>query len=51
MLQVEDLPRLWNEKMEKYLGIVPPSDAEGVLQVRAFMQNEVFYTPTTESLL
>jgi len=27
-----ELPRLWNEAMERYLGIVPQSDAEGVLQ-------------------
>jgi carboxypeptidase Taq len=31
-LGVADLPRRWNEKMEEYLGIVPPSDADGVLQ-------------------
>ncbi|MCL6613916.1 MAG: carboxypeptidase M32 [Firmicutes bacterium] len=27
-----DLPGLWRERMEKYLGIVPKNDAEGVLQ-------------------
>ena len=30
--RVEDLPRLWNDKYEKYLGIRPQSDKEGVLQ-------------------
>ena len=30
--QVEDIPKLWNEKMDKYLGNVPPSDAQGCLQ-------------------
>ena len=29
---VRDLPRVWNEKMQEYLGIVPPNDADGVLQ-------------------
>jgi carboxypeptidase Taq len=29
---VDDLPRLWNEKVEEYLGIVPPNDTQGVLQ-------------------
>ncbi len=31
-LEVKDLPRIWNEKMEEYLGIVPPTDTLGVLQ-------------------
>ena len=29
---MEDLPRLWNEKMKAYLGVEPANDAEGVLQ-------------------
>ncbi|MDN7241071.1 carboxypeptidase M32 [Planococcus sp. N028] len=31
-VQVSDLPKLWNEKYEEYLGIRPANDAEGVLQ-------------------
>ena len=31
-LEVRDLPEVWNDKMEEYLGIVPPTDTEGVLQ-------------------
>ncbi|MDC3424746.1 carboxypeptidase M32 [Aquibacillus sp. 3ASR75-11] len=31
-IEVKDLPRLWNDKMEEYLGIRPSSDKEGVLQ-------------------
>ncbi|WP_146137238.1 carboxypeptidase M32 [Planomicrobium soli] len=31
-LQVEDLPALWNDKYEEYLGVRPANDAEGVLQ-------------------
>jgi len=31
-LQVADLPAAWNEKYQSYLGIKPPSDADGVLQ-------------------
>lgn len=31
-LQAKDLPRVWNEKYEQYLGITPPNNAEGVLQ-------------------
>jgi carboxypeptidase Taq len=29
---LKDLPALWNAKMKEYLGIVPPNDAQGVLQ-------------------
>ncbi|GAC1358105.1 MAG: carboxypeptidase M32 [Ktedonobacteraceae bacterium] len=29
---VESLPRMWNEKYQEYLGITPPSNADGVLQ-------------------
>jgi len=31
-LKVDELPAAWNEKYRHYLGITPPSDADGVLQ-------------------
>ncbi|MDQ0225165.1 carboxypeptidase M32 [Metabacillus niabensis] len=31
-ISVEELPVLWNEKYQEYLGITPPNDAQGVLQ-------------------
>ncbi|MGO4886443.1 carboxypeptidase M32 [Anaerobacillus sp. MEB173] len=31
-IAVKDLPTIWNDKMEEYLGIRPSNDAEGVLQ-------------------
>jgi len=31
-LQAKDLPKVWNEKYEQYLGVTPPNNAEGVLQ-------------------
>jgi len=31
-IEVKDLPKLWNDKMEEYLGIRPKTDQEGVLQ-------------------
>jgi carboxypeptidase Taq len=31
-LSVADLPEVWNSKMEEYLGLAPPNDADGVLQ-------------------
>ncbi|MEW9501857.1 carboxypeptidase M32 [Jeotgalibacillus marinus] len=30
--EVEDLPRIWNDKYEEYLGVRPENDGEGVLQ-------------------
>ncbi|WP_256439557.1 carboxypeptidase M32 [Sporosarcina sp. 6E9] len=31
-LEVQDLPRVWNEKYKEYLGVTPENDGEGVLQ-------------------
>ena len=31
-VEIKDLPELWNTKVEEYLGITPPNDAQGVLQ-------------------
>ncbi|MFW6311647.1 MAG: carboxypeptidase M32 [Nanoarchaeota archaeon] len=31
-IEVEDLPELWNKKMEEYLGLKPEDDREGILQ-------------------
>jgi carboxypeptidase Taq len=31
-IQVKDLPKIWNEKYQQYLGVRPENDAEGVLQ-------------------
>jgi carboxypeptidase Taq len=31
-LDVEDVPRVWDEKMDEYLGVTPDTDAEGCLQ-------------------
>jgi carboxypeptidase Taq len=31
-LDVEEVPAVWNEKMEEYLGVTPEDDAEGCLQ-------------------
>lgn len=29
---IKDLPKIWNEKMNEYLGVMPSTDSEGVLQ-------------------
>lgn len=31
-LEAKDIPEAWNSRMEKYLGVIPPNDAEGCLQ-------------------
>ena len=31
-VKVNDLPRIWNERMAAYLGCTPKDDAQGVLQ-------------------
>lgn len=31
-IEIDNLPEVWNKKMEEYLGIVPETDREGVLQ-------------------
>ncbi|RXY98793.1 carboxypeptidase M32 [Fictibacillus sp. S7] len=31
-IEVRDLPRIWNEKMQEYLGVTPENDSQGVLQ-------------------
>jgi carboxypeptidase Taq len=31
-LPVKDLPEIWNARMQEFLGITPPNDAQGVLQ-------------------
>lgn len=31
-VKVAELPEAWNSKMKEYLGIVPPTDSDGVLQ-------------------
>jgi len=45
-LSVVDLPQAWNAGMESYLGIVPDSDADGVLQDIHWSMGAIGYFPT-----
>ena len=45
-IQPDDLPTIWNQKMEEYLGIVSPSDADGVLQDVHWSFGAFGYFPT-----
>ena len=45
-VQVGDLPGLWKQKMEDYLGIRPPDDRQGVLQDVHWSGGSFGYFPT-----
>ncbi|HEY3412281.1 MAG TPA: carboxypeptidase M32 [Armatimonadota bacterium] len=45
-MKVADLPEAWNAKMQEFLGIVPPNDADGVLQDSHWSQGSLGYFPT-----
>ena len=45
-IDVEDLPKVWKEKMEEYLGVVPSTDSEGVMQDVHWSAGLVGYFPS-----
>jgi carboxypeptidase Taq len=45
-LDVEDVPQVWNDKYEEYLGIRPESDTEGCLQDIHWSHGNFGYFPT-----
>ena len=45
-IKVKDLPEIWNEKMNEYLGVSPKKDSEGVLQDIHWSGGSVGYFPT-----
>ena len=45
-LEVKDLPKVWNEKYEEYLGVVPKNDAEGILQDVHWSDGSFGYFPS-----
>jgi carboxypeptidase Taq len=45
-VQVDELPELWNAKIQEYLGITPSHDAEGVLQDVHWSFGAFGYFPT-----
>lgn len=45
-LEVVDLERAWDEKMDRYLGLRPSSSAQGVLQDTHWSQGLIGYFPT-----
>lgn len=45
-LNIDDLPQIWNDKMQQYLGIQPEDDKEGVLQDMHWSTGDFGYFPT-----
>lgn len=45
-IKVEDLPKVWNQKVHDYLGITPSKDSEGVLQDVHWSEGLFGYFPT-----
>ena len=45
-LKAEDVPGVWNETFEKYLGLTPPNDALGCLQDVHWSGGGIGYFPT-----
>ena len=45
-LDVKDLPEVWKEKMEEFLGLRPATDTEGVLQDMHWSGGSIGYFPT-----
>ncbi len=43
---VEEVPQIWNEKMEKYIGLTPPNDRLGCLQDVHWSEGYIGYFPT-----
>jgi len=45
-VNVDDLPRIWNEKYEEYLGITPENDTVGILQDTHWGGGMIGYFPS-----
>ena len=45
-LRVADLPEAWNAKMAAYLGLTPPTDADGVMQDTHWAAGLIGYFPS-----
>jgi carboxypeptidase Taq len=45
-IKVDNLPKIWNEKMQNYLGLLPGSDSLGCLQDIHWAMGSIGYFPT-----
>lgn len=46
VIEVKDLPRVWNEKYKEYLGVEPSNDSEGILQDMHWSDGSFGYFPS-----
>ncbi len=45
-VSASELPEIWNDKMEEYLGVRPLNDSEGILQDVHWSHGDIGYFPT-----
>ena len=45
-IPVDELPELWKEKYEEYLGVTPENDSEGILQDVHWSMGDIGYFPS-----
>ena len=45
-IEINELPNLWNEKMDEMLGVTPKNDIDGVLQDMHWSAGNIGYFPT-----
>ena len=45
-ISIDDLPKIWNDKMEDYLGIIPKNDSEGLMQDIHWAEGAFGYFPS-----
>ncbi len=45
-VSIEDLPKIWNQKYEEYMGITPADDGEGILQDIHWASGSFGYFPS-----
>lgn len=45
-IEIDELPEIWNQKYEEYLGVRPKSDKEGILQDIHWAQGSFGYFPS-----
>ena len=46
IISVDDLPKIWNDKMKQYLGIEPKNDSEGLMQDIHWAEGAFGYFPS-----
>ena len=45
-ISIDDLPEIWNKKMKEYLGVIPKTDSEGLMQDIHWAEGDFGYFPS-----